>query len=96
MPTRRKAEPHRGRAARLHINHLAIKVARAMSYDLPIVLVLRTRPERRVRGLIESKRIDPQKILRGDDGESNLLVRINGEEIALERIADIRRQPRRR
>lgn len=93
MPTRRKEKPLRNRAAHLAINALAAKVAKAQAHDMEIVLVLRTRPERRVRGKVEARRIDKTRVLSGDDGESNLLVKIDGEEIAMERIAEIRRVP---
>lgn len=92
MPTPRKPEPHRDRAARLAINALAVKVTRAQAHDIPVVLVLRTRPVRKLRGKIESRRVDPYRKLTGSDGESNLLVRVAGEEVALEHVSEIRRQ----
>lgn len=74
------------------MNALATKVARAQAYDIPVVLVLRTRPVRKLRGKVESRRIDPRRKLTGADGESNLLVRVAGEEVALEHVSEIRRQ----
>lgn len=71
---------------------LAWQVAKAQSQDLPIVLTLRERPPRKVRGVIEARRIDKHRRMTGRDGESNLLVVIAGEEIPLERIAEIHRQ----
>lgn len=92
MPTRRSEKPRRDRKAHFAINALAAKVAEAQAHDTPIVLVLRTRDKRRLKGTVESRRIDPRKVLRGHDGESNLLVKIAGEEIPLEHVAEIRRQ----
>lgn len=92
MPTRKRADPKRDRSARLAINALAARAAKAQAHDIPIVLVLRTRDKRHVKGVIEARRVDPTRVLRGDDGESNLLLRVAGEEYALERIAEIRRQ----
>lgn len=93
-PTKAKGkrpEHPRDRKAHLAINDLASKVARAQAHDLTVVLVLRTRPQRKVRGKIERRSIDKRRQMTGRDGESNLLVQIAGESISLESIAEIRR-----
>jgi hypothetical protein len=87
-----KAKRERDWPAHLAINALAAKVGRAQATDTPIVLVLRGRGERKVRGLVESKRIDRKRRLSGRDGESNLLIKVDGEEHPLESIREIRRQ----
>lgn len=81
----------RDRKAHLAINDIAAKVARAQAHDLTIVLVLRTRPQRKVRGKVEARHIDHGRKLTGRDGESNLIVQIADEEVPLESIAEIRR-----
>jgi hypothetical protein len=90
-PRKAKPKPERDYRARLAINALAAKVAKAQAHDMAIVLVLRERPPRKVRGKVELRRIDPNHRMTGRDGESNLIIKIAGEEIALEHISEIRR-----
>lgn len=78
-------------AARAAINDMAAKVAKAQAHGWLVALTLRERPPRKVRGVIEARHIDKHRRLTGRDGESNVLVVIAGEEIALERIAVIAR-----
>lgn len=82
----------RDRHAHLAINAMAAKVARAQAMGWQVTATLRTRPVRKVQGVIELRRVDPHRRLSGADGESNLLVTIAGEEIPLEKIAEIARR----
>lgn len=92
QPKRSSTQYQRDHAAHLAINALAAKIARAQAHDIEVILTLRTRPPRKLRGLIESRRIDRSRKYTGTaDGSSNLIVRVGGEEIALERVGDIRR-----
>lgn len=91
MPPR-KGTPSRNRAALIAVNAMAVKVAKAQGHDWPVTLTLRGREKRKVRGRIEARSIDPSRGFQLNDGESNLLVRIAGESIPLERIVSIARQ----
>lgn len=87
-----KAASARHGAASREASILAANVAKAQAHGWPVVLTLRERPPRKVRGRISARRIDARRKMTGRDGESNLLVVIEGEEISLERISEIHRQ----
>lgn len=73
------------------INVLAAKIALAQGHGWAVTLTLHGRERRKVRGHIEARIIDRSRRMTGRDGESNLLVQIAGEQIPMERIAEIAR-----
>lgn len=73
---------------------LAWKLALSMSLDREVVVTLRTRPARTVRGRVTCRRQDPRKKIdpkRKD--RSNLWVTIGGEEFEVERMSEVRVMP---
>jgi hypothetical protein len=88
----RASKPHAKRAARAHINNVALKALRAQAHGWPVTVTLHGRAARKLRGRIaERRRIEGFKET-GADGESNLEIVIDGEAVALMRVADIQRQ----
>lgn len=86
------ATSHRDRRAKQRaqeLNWLAVLVARAMAHRLLVVVTLRSRPVRVVRGVISMRRRDGRPTV--PLGESNLIFTIDGEDVPLERVASIRR-----
>lgn len=73
---------------------LAYRINLSMALDREVVVTLRTRPARTVRGRVTRKRIDKAKKIdpkRRD--RSNLIVTIGGEEFEVERMSDVRVMP---
>lgn len=73
---------------------LAYRLTLSMSYGREVVVMLRTRPARTVRGKVASKRIDERKKIDPKARDrSNLLVTIAGEEFEVERMSDVKVMP---
>lgn len=73
---------------------LASKIAGSMAHDCEVVLELRTRPKRSVRGKVTRRWIDESvRIPPKSNGQrSNLMIDIAGETIPLERVAVVKVQ----
>lgn len=77
----------------MRLTGLCLKASRAMSRGFAVTVVLRTRPEQKVRGHITHRELIEGYSSWGSDRNSNVTIRIDGgERIPIVRIADIRRQ----
>lgn len=69
----------------------AHRLAESQARGWDVVVTLRTRPARTVRGVVTYRRRDPgKKIDPKQRNRSNLLVTVAGEELAVERMSDVR------